>query len=100
MNQEAILYKQKQNFKKVKRYISKRYPGAHTAVMNDGSFKVLDGEGISVINEELLIPPTHTVLDAWDAAKYSIWFSNMIARSNRAFSDDKILRKLSKKLKD
>ena len=100
MNDEIKIHRQKQSFKRVKRYISKRYPGAHTAMMNDGSFKVLDGEGISVINEELMLPPTHTVLDAWDAAKYSIWFSNMIARSNRAFSDDKILRKLTKKLKD
>tara|TARA_R110002096_G_scaffold255776_1_gene449056 strand:+ start:1488 stop:1790 length:303 start_codon:yes stop_codon:yes gene_type:complete len=100
MNQEAILYKQKQDFKRVKRYICKRFPGAYTEQLPTGAFKVVDGSGVSVVNEELMMPPTYTVLGAWHQAKYSAWFSNMINKSNRAFSDDKILRKLAKKLKD
>jgi hypothetical protein len=100
MNNEYKVYKQKKDFAKTKRYITKRFPGAHTIQRPDGSFKVVDGRGISVVDQELMIPPTKTVLDAWEAAKYSAWFSNMINKSNRAFSDDKILKKLSKKLKD
>jgi hypothetical protein len=100
MNQEAVLYKQKQDFKRVKRYICKRHPGAYTVRLPTGAFKVVDGGGVSVVNEELLMPPTHTVIEAWYQAKYSIWFSNMINKSNRAFSDDKIYRKLAKKQRD
>lgn len=100
MNNEYKAFKQKQDFPKVKRYVAKRFPGAHTIQNSDGSFKVVDGKGFSVVNEELMLPPSKTVLDAWETAKYSAWFSNMINKSNRAFSDDKILKKLAKKEKD
>lgn len=86
-------------FLKVKRYVQKRFPGARTVAKPSGGemyFQVVDGNGYAITNPELLIPPATSVKQAWTNAKYSAWFSNMIHKSNIAFSDEKIIKKLAR----
>lgn len=87
-------------FLKVKRFIQKRFPGAKTIVRPDGSYGVVDGNGLSIIDPELMLPPTKTVREAWYQAKYAAWFTNMIRKSNAAFSDEKIYKKMAKESSD
>lgn len=84
-------------FQKVKRFIQKRFPGAYTIMRTDGSFAVVDGNGRSIVDPELMLLPTYTVRKAWEQAKYVHWFSNMMRKSNNAFSDEKIYKSMSKK---
>lgn len=84
-------------FLKVKRFVQKRFPGARTVAKPIGNttyYQVVDGNGYAVVDPQLLIPPATTVKQAWSNAKYSAWFSNMIHKSNIAFSDEKIIKKL------
>lgn len=43
-----------------------------------------------------MIPLATSVRQAWEYAKYSAWFTNMIKKSNAAFNEEKIYRKLAK----
>ena len=87
---------QQKEFLKVKRFIQKRFPGAKTIVRPDGSYGVVDQHGISIIDLELMLPPTHTIREAWYQAKYAAWFTNMIRKSNAAFSDEKIFKSFAR----
>ena len=88
---------EQREFLKVKRFIQKRFPGAYTIQRPDGSYAVVDINGISIVNPELMLPPAKTVRKAWEYAKYTNWFSNMIRKSSNAFDDSKIYDKMSKK---
>lgn len=86
-------------FLKVKRFVLKRFPGARTVAKRSGNtihYQVVDENGYAVVDPQLLIPPATTVKQAWTNAKYSAWFSNMIHKSNVAFSDEKIIKKLAR----
>jgi len=87
---------EQREFLKVKRFIQKRFPGAYTIQRTDGSFAVVGGNGISIVDPELMLPPTYTVRKAWEQAKYVHWFSNMMRKSNNAFSDEKIYKSMNK----
>ena len=87
---------EKHEFNKVKRFVQKRFPGAHTIMRTNGTFAVVDGNGYSIVHSELFLPPALTVREAWTQAKYAAWFSNMIRKSNAAFSDEKIYKKMAK----
>ena len=92
---------EQKEFAKVKRFIQKRFPGAMTqAKYKDGKkvFQVVDGEGYIVIDPELYLPPATTVRQAWYDAKYCAWFTNMIRKSNNAFNDEKMIKKINKEL--
>ena len=81
----------------MKRFIVKRFPGARTAINSAGNYSVVYGEDAdSVVPAELLYPPARTVREAWNQAKSVAWFVNMIRKSNNAFSDDKIFKKMAK----
>lgn len=95
MNNKTINPQQKE-FLKVKRFVQKRFPGATTILRPDGSYGVVDQYGVSVIDLELMLPPTHTIRQAWYQAKYAAWFTNMIQKSNAAFCDEKIYKKMAK----
>jgi hypothetical protein len=95
MSKKMITPEQKE-FLKVKRFVTKRFPGAKTILRPDGSFGVVDQYGISIIDPELMLPPTMTVREAWNQAKYATWFTNMIRKSNAAFSDEKIYKKMAR----
>lgn len=85
------------DFLKAKRFVQKRFPGARTVAKRSGDamhFQVVDSNGYAVVDPQLLIPPATSVKQAWTNAKYSAWFSNMIHKSNVAFSDEKIIKKL------
>lgn len=88
---------EQREFQKVKRFIQKRFPGAYTIQRTDESYAVVDGSGKSIVDSELMIPPAKTVRKAWEYAKYTNWFTNMIRKSNNAFDDNKIYDKMSKK---
>ena len=87
---------ERKEFEKVKRFVQKRFPGAHTIMRTNGSFAVVDGNGYSIVKQELMLPPALTVREAWTQAKYAAWFSNMIRKSNAAFSDEKIYKKMAR----
>lgn len=83
----------------MKRFVQKRFPGAHTVAKEAGKklqYTVLDGRGYAIVDPELRLPPTYTVRKAWEQAKYAAWFSNMIRKSNNAFSDEKMLKKMAR----
>lgn len=94
--QKIILTPEQKEFQKVKRFVQKRFPGARTIKQSVGSYVVVDGKGLSVLDPEMLLPPVYSVREAWYQAKYNHWYSNMIRKSNNAFSDEKIYKKLAK----
>jgi len=90
---------QDKDFLRMKRYVDKRFPGAHAVVRMSGqqmAFQIVDELGFAVVSQELFLPPTHTVRKAWEQAKYAAWFSNMIRKSNAAFSEEKMFKKMAK----
>jgi hypothetical protein len=96
---KVIQTPEQKGFAKVKRFVQKRFPGAHTVarkISGEILFQVVDGNGISIVDPELRIPLDRTVIGAWNTAKYGAWFQNMIRKSNNAFSDEKIYKKLVK----
>jgi hypothetical protein len=100
MSKVTITPEQKE-FLKVKRFVVKRFPGARTAMNSAGHYAVVYGEDADpVVSPELLIAPATSVRAAWNQAKYVAWFTNMIRKSNNAFSDDKIYKKLAKEKGD
>lgn len=87
----------------MKRFVDKRFPGAHTIARQAGNkihYTVVDGAGYSIVDPELMLPPALTVRKAWEQAKYAAWFSNMIRKSNNAFSDEKMLKKMARESAD
>lgn len=95
MSKKVVLTPEQKEFLKLKRYVLKRHPGAHT-IARDGNYVVVNQNGYNIISPELMLPPAKTVRKAWEQVKYSLWFTNMIRKSNNAFSDEKIYKKLSK----
>ena len=96
---KPVLTKEQKEFAKLKRFIEKRFPGARTVarMVNEKiCFQVVDGNVLSVVDPELRIPFATTVRGAWNTAKYGAWFQNMIRKSNNAFSDEKIYKKLAR----
>lgn len=90
------LTEHQKEFQKLKRFVLKRAPGARTFMESDGSFVLLDDEGENVISNSLMLPPARSVRQAWEQAKYSLWYQNMMRKSNAAFSEEKIWKKLVK----
>jgi hypothetical protein len=90
------LSNKEKEFQKIKKFVIKRAPSAHTIKKPDGSYVVVDGGGRAVQNPELFLPKAGTVRKAWEQAKYSLWFSNMIAKSNAAFNEEKMFKQLRK----
>lgn len=100
---KVILTPEQKEFQKMKRFVQKRFPGAYThAKDNNGEiiYEVLDGFGHVVVDPELMIPPAKTVRKAWENAKYCAWFTNMIRKSNNAFSDEKMYKKMARESGD
>lgn len=90
-------------FQKLKRFVDKRFPGARTEAFESAGvryYRVVDGRGYSIVDPELMLRPATTVRQAWIDAKYASWFTNMIRKSNNAFSDEKIYKKLAKESGD
>jgi len=95
--EKIVLSPEQKEFQKMKRFIEKRFPGARTAMNSAGHYSVVHGEDAeSVVPAELLYPPANSVREAWQQAKSVAWFVNMIRKSNNAFSDDKIFKKMAK----
>lgn len=90
------LSSKEKEFAKLKRFVSKRAPGAHTIVDSEGNYVVVDEAGEDVVRSWLLLPPAKSVRQAWEQAKYGLWYQKMIAKSNAAFNEEKIYKKLIK----
>lgn len=89
---------EQKEFQKLKRFVIKRYPGAHiTGRMLDGQivYDVVDGRGHAVVDQDLLLPMATTVRQAWEQAKYCSWFVNMIRKSSTAFDEERMYKKLA-----
>lgn len=93
---KAKLTQEQKEFQKLKRYVQKRAPGARTIMESDGSFTLIDDQGEYVISNSLMLPPAKSVRQAWEQAKYAVWYTNMIRKSNAAFSEEKLWKKLVK----
>ncbi len=96
---KVILTPKQKEFAKVKRFVEKRFPGAHTIARTTNGrvkYQVVGESGYAITNEELMIPLASSVRQAWEYAKYSAWFTNMIRKSNAAFNEEKIYKKLAK----
>lgn len=81
---------------KAKRSVLKQYPGAHIRLISD-SYEVCDKSGFPIRRPDLFLPKFRSPREAWTIISQTIWFDKMIAKSNKAFSDDKIWKKLEKK---
>lgn len=92
---KKVITPEQKEFAKVRRFVEKRAPGAHTVLRNE-SYVILDGKGYNVVQQELMLPPAKSVKEAWQQARYSLWFSNMMRKNNTAFSDEKIFKRLAK----
>ena len=93
-----IAAKQKE-FKKLKALVQRRYPNAKTVAKQLGEtiyYNVVDCDGISIIDPELMLPRATSVRQAWLNAKLCRWFSGMIRKSNNAFNEEKIYKQLIK----
>lgn len=97
--QKKTLDVDQKRFLKVKRFVQKHFPGSKTIARvsnNEQRYVIVSEEGYAITNSELMIPPASSVRKAWEDAKYSIWFTNMIRKSNAAFCEEKIFKKLAK----
>jgi hypothetical protein len=96
---KPTLTPEQKEFQKLKRFVQKRFPGAYvTGRIVDGGvqYSVVDGRGVAVVDEDLLLPAATTAKQAWEQAKYCAWFTNMIRKSNTAFDDERMYKKLAK----
>jgi hypothetical protein len=97
---KVVLTPAQKEFQKVKRFVLKRFPGATTKAYDDGTYAVVDQYGFEIENPELFMPKAKTVREAWNQAKFGQWFTNMVRKSNNAFNDEKIYKKLAKEARD
>lgn len=82
-------------FKKNKKYVLKKVPSAKTILKSNGTYIVVDSCGKAVSSpEELLMPQATSVQEAWRQARYGLWFSGMIQKSNNAFNEEKMWKSL------
>lgn len=95
MKKKKLTEKEKE-FQKLKRFVIKRAPGARTIMESDNTFALVDDQGEYVVGNNLMLPPAKSVRQAWEQAKYALWFTNMIRKSNAAFNEDKIYKKMAK----
>ena len=87
---------EQKEFQKLKRFVQKRANVARTIMESDGSFALIDTQGEYVVSNSLMLPPAKSVRQAWEQAKYALWYTNMMRKSNAAFSEEKIWKKLVK----
>jgi len=103
-NKKVELSPKQKEFQKIKKFVIKRFPGAHTVAVptcgNQLLYQVVDANNKAVVSPELMIPLGKTVTQAWTNAKYGAWFSNMIRKSNNAFSEEKMYKKLARENKE
>jgi len=103
-NKKVELSPKQKEFQKIKKFVIKRFPGAHTVAVptcgNQLLYQVVDANNRVVVSPELMIPLGKTVTQAWTNAKYGAWFSNMIRKSNNAFSEEKMYKKLARDNKE
>jgi len=97
---KVVLTPAQKEFQKVKRFVLKRFPGATTKAYEDGTFAVVDDYGFEIVNPELFMPRAKSVKEAWNQAKFGQWFTNMVRKSNNAFNDEKIYKKLARENRD
>lgn len=88
------------SFKRLRNKVLKKYPGAYTKRLPDGTFEVCTANGYKICNPELHLPPCQSVREAWETAALGLWFTGMIVKSFNAFNDDKIYKKLVKENKE
>ena len=85
------------SFKKIKKAVQKHHPQARTVPIFEGQaivgYKVCDGLA-DVVDPELMLPMAVTVRKAWENAKYSVWWCNMMRKSNNAFNEEKALKQI------
>ncbi len=93
---KVVLSDKQKEFQKLKRYVVKKVPGAYTFVDVLATFQVVDTEREPVVPKSLLLPPAKSVREAWEQARYGLWYLNMINKSNAAFSEEKMFKKLAK----
>lgn len=83
---------------KIKKKVLRTYPGAKCFKMLDGTYEICSARGYPIRNPGLFLPKNTTVLEAWERAAYSIWFSGMVVKSFNAFSDEKMVKRVIKEI--
>ena len=87
--------KKRKLFQKLKKRVTKAYPNATTSRQSDGRYFVSNGIG-GVLGEDLLIPPSKTIWEAWyNAAEYGVKLSRNIRRTHPdKFSSERVEAKI------
>ena len=112
----------KERFKKAKKGIIKKYPGAKTMVDPQGKYYVATADGRDICNLQVgqaineynfdgeddlygfndalnkiaTIPHSNTVTEAWLTTEVAIKSYHVVNRNNNKFSDDKVMKKMAK----
>ena len=112
----------KERFKKAKKAIIKKYPGAHTVRDPQGKFYVATANGRDICNLQVgqaidaydfegeddlfgfnatlnkiaTIPHSNTITEAWLKTEVAIKSYHVVNRNNNKFSDDKVMKKMAK----
>ena len=112
----------KERFKKAKKAIIKKYPGAHTVRDPQGKFYVATANGRDICNLQVgqaidaydfegeddlfgfnatlnkisTIHHSNTITEAWLKTEVAIKSYHVVNRNNNKFSDDKVMKKMAK----
>ena len=112
----------KERFLEAKKRISKKYPGAKTLVDPEGKYFVATSDGRDICNLQIgqainsynfdgeddlygfnstlnkitTIPHSNTIKEAWLKTEVAIKSYHVVNRNNNKFSDEKVIKKMSK----
>ena len=78
----------KEEFKKIKNEVIKKFPGAKTKIDVNGYYYVVDGNGYSLYRKQIKNSPN--VFDAWNNVYRLSWINkNVIQRNDDKFNEEK-----------
>ena len=112
----------KERFKKAKKGIIKKYPGAKTMVDPQGKYFVATADGRDICNLQIsqtinaydfdgeddlngfnaalnkvaTIPHSNSIKEAWLKTEVAIKSYHVVNRNSNKFSDDKVMKKMAK----
>ena len=88
--------KLRENFKKIKKSVLKKFPGATLAVDFEGKYYIKDVNNYRILDDMLLYPSQKSVYDAWRIVDTVTKVEKIIGANTKIFSDEKICKQSGK----
>ena len=82
------------NFKKIKKAVLKKFPGAKTTTDANGNYYIEDENGFRIIADLVLFPSQRSVYDAWYVVDHVSKIEKIVKSNSKRFSDDRIFKKI------